>query len=49
MSGEVDGESTSFSPSHLPQPLDNLISVKAQDTCEELGLVGRRFSSLGDL
>lgn len=31
MSEEVDGESISSSPSHLPQPLDNLISVKDLD------------------
>lgn len=30
MSGEVDGESISFSPSHLPQAPDNMISVRSK-------------------
>jgi len=49
MNGEADGESISFSPSHLPQPLDNPISVKVQDLGKGLGLVAGYFSSLGDL
>lgn len=49
MSGEVGGESISFSPFYLPRPLDNLISVKVQDLSEGLGLVAGCFSSLGDL
>lgn len=44
----MDGKSSSFSLSHLPQPAYYLISLKIQDLSGRLELTAGSFYSLGD-